>query len=48
MKPTQESVDYACSVERNSPKTKLADIVLYVVLAVSAVVVFLDVFVWKA
>lgn len=48
MKPTQESVDYACSVERYTPKTTLADAVLYAVVAVSAVVVFLDVLVWRA
>jgi len=48
MKTTQESVDYACSVERYTPKTTIADAVLYAVVAVAAVVVFLDVFVWRA
>jgi hypothetical protein len=47
MKPTQESVDYACSVEQYKPKDKIADIVLYIVLAVAAFVVLMDVFVWK-
>jgi hypothetical protein len=47
MKPTQESIDYACSVEQHKPQTKLADIVLHIVLSISVIVVLLDLFVWR-
>jgi len=47
MKPTQESIDYACSVEQYKSKLKLADTALHIVLAVAAIVVLLDMFVWR-
>ena len=47
MKPTQESIDYACSVEQYKSRYQLADAVLHIVLVVAAVVVLLDLFVWR-
>jgi hypothetical protein len=47
MKPTLEQIEYACSVERYSPKTKFADAFVKLVLCAAFVVVLLDVFVWR-
>jgi hypothetical protein len=47
MKPTQESIDYACSVEQYKSRYQLADAALHIVLVVAAVVVLLDLFVWR-
>lgn len=47
MKPTHESIDYACSVEQYKSRFQLADTILHIVLVVAAVVVLLDLFVWR-
>lgn len=47
MKPTQESVDYACSVERHKTKATLADVCLSLVLGGAFIVILLDLFVWR-
>ena len=47
MKPTPEQIDYACAVERYSPKTKFADACVGLVLLAAFVVVLLDVFLWR-
>jgi hypothetical protein len=47
MKPTPESIDYACSVEQYKSRFKVADAALHIVLVIAAVVVLLDLFVWR-
>jgi len=44
MKPTQNQIDYACSVEQFNPHTNL---LMKLVFVAAVVVLILDIFVWR-